>query len=77
MIEESEFITWGNEEPDMIIMPVATYWQIALHFNPKLKLPRKMKKRYLGTRSRRKKAERQWREPKSITMNIETTMEDL
>lgn len=46
---------WGDEEPTTAYMSLGAYWQTMAYFNPGLKLPRKMKKRYLGTRRQRSK----------------------
>jgi hypothetical protein len=45
----------GDGEPSRAWLSERAYWALAVRFNPGLKLPRKLKKRVLGTRKQRGK----------------------
>lgn len=49
-----DLVKWGTEMPQFAYMSERAYWQMLRYLNPKLKLPRKMKKRVLGLRKDRK-----------------------
>lgn len=55
---ELEDSSWGDGElePTMVYMSVRAYWQLRWQFErPRPKLPRKMKKLYIGTKARNKR----------------------
>lgn len=70
---------FGNEEPGIALMSLKAYWQLRKYFEPSLKLPRKMKKRYLGTRAQNRRAftaSRKWHK-RNVAFTVESEITNL